>query len=276
MNKRYVPPLKDVQHVIAVSSGKGGVGKSTTATNIALSLSKLGYKVGLLDADIYGPSIALMMGINGRPISEDGKNLKPLENHGIKTMSIAFIAGADQAMVWRGPMASQAMGQLLRQTDWGDIDYLVLDLPPGTGDIQIALTERVPLSGALIVTTPQDVALIDTEKGIKMFNKLGVPILGIVENMSVHVCSNCGHAENIFGENGGNRLAEDFNTELLGKLPLNIEIRKDADSGTPTVAKDPDGNLAKLYIDVASKIAESLPLDPNFDGNRAWYEQKRN
>lgn len=266
MNKRYVPPLRDVQHVIAVSSGKGGVGKSTTATNLALSLAHLGYKVGLLDADIYGPSIALMMGINEKPVSEDGKLLKPLKNHGISTMSIAFIADVDQAMLWRGPMASQAMAQMLRQTDWEDIDYLVIDLPPGTGDIQIALTERVPLSGALIVTTPQDVALIDTIKGIHMFNKLGVPLLGVVENMSVHVCSQCGHAEAIFGSEGGQRLATEFNTELLGKLPLNIDIRVDSDSGIPTVAKDASTTLAQLYIDVAKKVAEKLPLDPNFDG----------
>jgi ATP-binding protein involved in chromosome partitioning len=273
MSTNYVPPLKDVQHIIAVSSGKGGVGKSTTATNLALSLGHLGYKVGLLDADIYGPSIALMMGISEKPVSEDGNTLSPLTNHGIKTMSIAFIADTDQAMLWRGPMAAQALNQLLRQTNWGNIDYLVLDLPPGTGDIHIALTQRVPLSGAVIVTTPQDVALIDTEKGVRMFNSLNVPILGVVENMSVHVCENCGHIENIFGEDGGSKLATKFDTQLLGKLPLNLSIRIDSDSGVPTVAKNPESDIASLYVNIAKTITEKLPLDPNFDGNRFWYEK---
>lgn len=274
MNKGYIPPLKGVQHVIAVSSGKGGVGKSTTATNLALAIASHGYKVGLLDADIYGPSIALMMGINDKPVSEDGLTLNPIENHGIKTMSIAFIAERDQAMLWRGPMASQAISQMLRQTNWGDIDYLIMDLPPGTGDIHISLTQRVPIAGAVIVTTPQDVALIDTEKGIRMFQQLNVPIIGVVENMSVHVCESCGHVENIFGEDGGTKLSEQFNTTLLGKLPLNLSIRKDADSGTPTVAKNADSDISRLYTTIATKVETALPLDPEFDGHRAWYEPK--
>lgn len=272
MNNKIAPPLKGVQHVIAVSSGKGGVGKSTTATNLALSLSQLGYKVGLLDADIYGPSIALMMGVNQRPTTLDGATLEPLEGHGIKVMSTAFIADPNQSMTWRGPMAAQALNQLLRQTNWRDIDYLVLDLPPGTGDVHIALAERVPISGAVIVTTPQDVALIDTEKGIRMFNQLSVPILGVVENMSIYICQGCGHKDHIFGEDGGERLATMFDVELLGRLPINTNIRKLADIGTPIVVQEPTGDVSQLYIDIARKVVDKLPLDPEFDGNFMWYE----
>jgi ATP-binding protein involved in chromosome partitioning len=253
--QRGVQLLPNVKNIIAVASGKGGVGKSTTAANLALALSAEGASVGLLDADIYGPSQPMMMGIEGRPESLDGKNMEPLQNHGIQVMSIGFLVAQDEAMIWRGPMATQALEQLLRQTNWKDLDYLIVDMPPGTGDIQLTLSQRVPMTGAVIVTTPQDIALLDAKKGIKMFEKVGVPILGIVENMAVHICSNCGHAEHIFGEGGGKKMAEDYKMDYLGALPLDIRIRLQADSGTPTVVADPDGEVAGIYKAVARKVA---------------------
>ena len=253
--QRGVALLPGVANVIAVSSGKGGVGKSTTAVNLALALAAEGARVGLLDADIYGPSLPLMMGIEGRPESEDGKTMQPLQNHGVKVMSIGFLVDAEQAVVWRGPMATQALDQLLRQTTWGELDYLVIDMPPGTGDIQLTLSQRVPLTGAVIVTTPQDIALLDAKKGLNMFEKVGVPILGIVENMAVHVCTNCGHVEHIFGADGGKRMAAQYGVEYLGALPLTMAIREQTDSGTPTVVAEPDGEVAGLYKAVARQVA---------------------
>jgi ATP-binding protein involved in chromosome partitioning len=253
--QRGVPLLPGVANVIAVSSGKGGVGKSTTAVNLALALSAEGARVGLLDADIYGPSIPLMMGVSGRPESADGKTMEPLENYGVQVMSIGFIVDADQAVVWRGPMATQALDQLLRQTNWRELDYLIIDLPPGTGDIQLTLSQRVPLTGAVIVTTPQDIALLDAKKGINMFQKVGVPILGVVENMAVHVCTNCGHVEHIFGAEGGKRMATQFDVPYLGALPLTMAIREQTDSGTPTVVAAPDSEVANLYKAVARQVA---------------------
>jgi ATP-binding protein involved in chromosome partitioning len=253
--QRGVALLPGVANVIAVSSGKGGVGKSTTAVNLALALAAEGARVGLLDADIYGPSLPLMMGIEGRPESEDGKTMQPLANHGVKVMSIGFLVDAEQAVVWRGPMATQALDQLLRQTTWGELDYLVIDMPPGTGDIQLTLSQRVPLTGAVIVTTPQDIALLDAKKGLNMFEKVGVPILGIVENMAVHVCTNCGHVEHIFGADGGKRMAGQYGVAYLGALPLTMAIREQTDSGTPTVVAEPDGEIAALYKAVARQVA---------------------
>ena len=253
--QRGVALLPKVKNIIAVASGKGGVGKSTTAVNLALALAAEGAAVGLLDADIYGPSQPMMMGIEGRPESSDGKTMEPLENYGVQVMSIGFLVAQDEAMIWRGPMATQALEQLLRQTNWADLDYLIVDLPPGTGDIQLTLSQRVPMTGAVIVTTPQDIALLDARKGIKMFEKVGVPILGIVENMAVHVCSQCGHAEHIFGEGGGKRMAAEYGMDYLGALPLDIKIRLQADSGKPTVVSDPEGELAAIYKAVARQVA---------------------
>lgn len=253
--QRGVQLLPNVKNIIAVASGKGGVGKSTTAVNLALALAAEGASVGLLDADIYGPSQPLMMGIDARPESFDGKTMEPLENYGVQVMSIGFLVGKDEAMIWRGPMATQALDQLLRQTNWRDLDYLIVDMPPGTGDIQLTLSQRVPMTGAVIVTTPQDIALLDVGKGITMFDKVGVPILGIVENMAVHICSQCGHVEHIFGEDGGRRMAESTNTPYLGALPLDIQIRLHADSGKPSVIADPDGEVAGLYKGVARQVA---------------------
>jgi ATP-binding protein involved in chromosome partitioning len=253
--QRGVALLPKVKNIIAVASGKGGVGKSTTAVNLALALAAEGAAVGLLDADIYGPSQPMMMGIDGRPESSDGKTMEPLENYGVQVMSIGFLVNQDEAMIWRGPMATQALEQLLRQTNWTDLDYLIVDLPPGTGDIQLTLSQRVPMTGAVIVTTPQDIALLDAKKGIKMFEKVGVPILGIVENMAVHVCSQCGHAEHIFGEGGGKRMAAQYGMDYLGALPLDIKIRLQADSGKPTVVADPDGEVAGIYKAVARQVA---------------------
>lgn len=256
--QRGVQLMPNVKNIIAVASGKGGVGKSTTAANLALALAAEGAAVGLLDADIYGPSQPMMLGINRRPESEDGKTMEPLENHGVQVMSIGFLVDQDEAMIWRGPMATQALEQLLRQTNWKDLDYLIVDLPPGTGDIQLTLSQRVPMTGAVIVTTPQDIALLDARKGIKMFEKVGVPILGIVENMAVHVCSNCGHVEHIFGAEGGKKMAEQYGMAYLGALPLDINIRLQADSGKPTVVADPDGEVASIYKSVARKVAVGI------------------
>ena len=256
--QRGVQLLPRVKNVVAVASGKGGVGKSTTTVNLALALAAEGAKVGILDADIYGPSQPMMMGITGRPESEDGKSMMPLANYGVEVMSIGFLVDEDQAMIWRGPMATQALDQLLRQTNWGDLDYLLVDMPPGTGDIALTLSQRVPLTGAVIVTTPQDIALIDAKKGLTMFEKVGVPILGIVENMAVYCCPNCGHTEHIFGADGGKRMAEQFKVDHLGSLPLNLSIRQQADEGRPTVVADPDGEIAALYKAVARTVAVKI------------------
>jgi len=256
--QRGVQLMPNVRNIIAVASGKGGVGKSTTAANLALALASEGATVGLLDADIYGPSQPMMMGIEGRPDSADGKTMEPMERHGVQVMSIGFLVDQDQAMIWRGPMATQALEQLLRQTNWKDLDYLVVDMPPGTGDIQLTLSQRVPMTGAVIVTTPQDIALLDAKKGIKMFEKVGVPILGIVENMAVHVCSNCGHAEHIFGADGGKKMAAEYQMDYLGALPLDINIRLQADSGAPTVVSSPDSEAAGIYKAVARRVAVGI------------------
>ncbi|SDY96295.1 ATP-binding protein involved in chromosome partitioning [Variovorax sp. YR634] len=256
--QRGVQLMPNVKNIIAVASGKGGVGKSTTAANLALALASEGATVGLLDADIYGPSQPMMMGIEGRPDSADGKTMEPMERHGVQVMSIGFLVDQDQAMIWRGPMATQALEQLLRQTNWKDLDYLIVDMPPGTGDIQLTLSQRVPMTGAVIVTTPQDIALLDAKKGIKMFEKVGVPILGIVENMAVHICSNCGHAEHIFGADGGKKMAAEYQMEYLGALPLDIKIRLQADSGAPTVVSDPEGDVAGIYKAVARRVAVGI------------------
>ncbi len=256
--QRGVQLLPNVKNIVAVASGKGGVGKSTTAVNLALALAAEGASVGLLDADIYGPSVPMMMGISGKPESQDGKTMDPLENYGVQVMSIGFLVAQDEAMIWRGPMATQALEQLLRQTNWRDLDYLIVDMPPGTGDIQLTLSQRVPMTGAVVVTTPQDIALLDAKKGIKMFEKVGVPILGIVENMAVHVCTNCGHTEHIFGADGGKKMAADYKMDYLGALPLNMQIRLQADNGKPTVVSDPDSEVAEIYKSVARKVAVSI------------------
>jgi ATP-binding protein involved in chromosome partitioning len=253
--QRGVALLPNVKNIIAVASGKGGVGKSTTAVNLALALAAEGATVGILDADIYGPSQPMMMGLDGRPDTTDGKTMEPMKNYGVEVMSIGFLVAKDEAMIWRGPMATQALEQLLRQTNWGNLDYLIVDMPPGTGDIALTLSQRVPMTGAVIVTTPQDIALLDAKKGIRMFEKVGVPILGVVENMAVHICSNCGHAEHIFGVDGGKKMAADFEMDYLGALPLKMQIREEADSGKPTVVADPDGDVALIYKGIARQMA---------------------
>jgi ATP-binding protein involved in chromosome partitioning len=253
--QRGVKLLDNVKNIIAVASGKGGVGKSTTAVNLALALAAEGAQVGILDADIYGPSQPTMLGITGRPESADGKTMEPMVGHGIQANSIGFLVDADSPMVWRGPMVTSALDQLLRQTNWRDLDYLVVDMPPGTGDIQLTLSQRVPVTGAVIVTTPQDIALLDAKKGLKMFEKVGIPILGIVENMSVHICSNCGHAESIFGAGGGEAMCAEYGVDFLGSLPLDIRIREQADAGNPSVVADPDGKPAELYRAIARQVA---------------------
>ena len=258
--QRGVQLLPQVKNIIAVASGKGGVGKSTTAANLALALAAEGASVGVLDADIYGPSQPMMLGINRRPESDDGKTMEPLENYGVQVMSIGFLVDQDEAMIWRGPMATQALEQLLRQTNWKDLDYLIIDMPPGTGDIQLTLSQRVPMTGAVIVTTPQDIALLDAKKGIKMFEKVGVPILGIVENMAVHVCSNCGQVEHIFGADGGKKMAADYGMDYLGALPLDMSIRLQADSGKPTVVAEPESEAAQIYKKVARDLAVKVAL----------------
>ncbi|MDT8989465.1 iron-sulfur cluster carrier protein ApbC [Curvibacter sp. APW13] len=256
--QRGVELLPGVKNIVAVASGKGGVGKSTTAVNLALALAAEGAKVGVLDADIYGPSVPTMLGVSGRPESHDGKTMEPLENYGLQIMSIGLLVAQDEAMIWRGPMAIQALDQLLRQSNWKDLDYLLIDMPPGTGDIQLSLAQKVPLTGAVIVTTPQDIALLDVRKGIKMFEKVGVPVLGVVENMAVHVCSQCGHTEHIFGVDGGKRLAEQYKVDYLGALPLALPIREDADRGQPTVVAAPQSEVAGLYGAVARKVAVAV------------------
>ena len=253
--QRGVGLISGVKNIIAVASGKGGVGKSTTAVNLALALAAEGATVGILDADIYGPSQPQMLGISGRPESTDGKSIEPLQSHGIQAMSIGFLVDVDTPMVWRGPMVTGALEQLLRDTRWKDLDYLVIDLPPGTGDIQLTLSQKVPVTGAIIVTTPQDIALLDARKGLKMFEKVGIPILGIVENMSTHICSNCGHEEHIFGAGGGAAMCKDYNVDLLGSLPLDIRIREQADGGKPTVIAEPASQISATYRQIARSIA---------------------
>ena len=257
--QKNLQPLPGVKNILAVASGKGGVGKSTTSVNLALALQADGARVGLLDADVYGPSQPLMLGSKERPTSPDGKRMRPILAHGLQAMSIGFLMDSDsQPAIWRGPMATQALWQLLTETMWDDLDYLVVDLPPGTGDIQLSLSQKFPVAGSVIVTTPQDIALLDARKGLEMFRKVGIPVLGVIENMSTHICSNCGHEEAVFGSGGGDRLSRDAGTELLGSLPLDIRIRQQADSGTPTVAADPGGALAQRYRQIARLAAARL------------------
>ena len=251
-------PLPGVKNVIAIASGKGGVGKSTVAANLALALKAEGASVGVLDADIYGPSQVRMLGLEGKPDTKDGKRIEPKRRHGIQAMSIGLMIEEDTAMIWRGPMATQALQQLLGETNWSDLDYLIIDLPPGTGDIQLTLCQKIPVSGAIIVTTPQDIALLDAKKALKMFEKVNVPVLGIVENMSTHICTNCGHEEHVFGEGGGARMAAQYDVALLGSLPLDIRIREQADSGTPSVAAMPDSDIAARYREIARNAAARL------------------
>jgi ATP-binding protein involved in chromosome partitioning len=268
--QRTLKPLANVKNVVAVASGKGGVGKSTTAANLALAWTLQGAKVGLLDADIYGPSQPLMMGLSGaKPVSEDGKHLTPLRAHGVEVMSIGFMIDPEQPMAWRGPMVTSALTQLLGDTNWGDLDYLVVDMPPGTGDIQLTLAQKVPVSGAVIVTTPQDLALLDARKGLKMFEKVEVRVLGVVENMSVYVCGQCGHVEHVFGSGGGARMAEQYGVQLLGELPLDIRIREDADGGAPTVVAEPGSERARAYLLMARRTAARLAT-LNKDYSRAF------
>jgi ATP-binding protein involved in chromosome partitioning len=257
--QKGVKLVPGVKNIIAVASGKGGVGKSTTAVNLALALSAEGANVGLLDADIYGPSQPQMLGIpNSQPESTDGKKLEPMLAHGLQAMSIGFLIDPETPMVWRGPMVTQALNQLLGDTNWKDLDYLVVDLPPGTGDIQLTLAQQVPVTGAVIVTTPQDIALLDARKGLKMFEKVGIPILGIVENMSIHICSNCGHEEHIFGTGGGEKMSKDYEVEMLGSLPLDRNIREQVDSGHPSVVADPTGRVAEIYKGIGRRIAVKI------------------
>ena len=253
--QRGVKLMANVKNIIAVASGKGGVGKSTTAVNLALALAAEGAQVGILDADIYGPSQPMMMGISGQPETLDGKTMEPLENHGLQVSSIGFMVDPGEPMVWRGPIVTQALQQLLEQTNWRNLDYLIVDMPPGTGDVQLTLSQKVPVTGAVIVTTPQDIALLDARKGLKMFEKVGIPILGIVENMSTHICSNCGHAEPIFGVGGGEKMCAEYGVDFLGALPLTMSIREQADSGTPTVVAEPNGTIAEIYKSIARKVA---------------------
>ena len=256
--QRGVQLLPNIKNIIAVASGKGGVGKSTTAVNLALALAAEGASVGILDADIYGPSQPQMLGISARPDSIDGKSMEPLQAHGIQAMSIGFLVDVDTPMVWRGPMVTGALEQLLRETRWKNLDYLVIDLPPGTGDIQLTLSQKIPVTGAVIVTTPQDIALLDARKGLKMFEKVGIPILGIVENMSTHICSKCGHEEHIFGAGGGAEMCKDYNVDLLGSLPLDIRIREQSDGGKPTVIAEPDSKIAATYRQIARTVGIKL------------------
>jgi len=258
--QKALKPIDNIKNIIAVASGKGGVGKSTTAVNLALALAVEGARVGVLDADIYGPSQPRMLGINGKPESKDGKTLEPMEGYGLQAMSIGFLIDEETPMIWRGPMVTQALEQLLNDTNWADLDYLVVDLPPGTGDTQLTLAQKVPVSGAVIVTTPQDIALLDARKGLKMFEKVEVPVLGIVENMSTHICSNCGHEEHIFGSGGGASMANQYHVDLLGSLPLDIRIREETDGGKPTVVAEPEARISQIYREIARKTAAKLSL----------------
>ena len=255
-------PLANVRNIIAVGSGKGGVGKSTTAVNLALALAAEGLKVGILDADVYGPSVPMMLGLSGRPDSPDGKTITPMQAHGVEAMSIGLLVDQDTPMIWRGPMATQALSQLLNDTRWGDLDVLVVDLPPGTGDIQLTMAQKIPVAGAVIVTTPQDIATLDARKALKMFEKVNIPVLGLIENMAVHVCGNCGHAERIFGEGGGRKMAEQYGVVQLGALPLEIGIREQGDAGTPIVAAQPDSAAAQAYRAAARALLAELDKRP--------------
>ena len=253
--QRGVKLLPGVKNIIAVASGKGGVGKSTTAANLALALSAEGARVGILDADIYGPSLPMMLGINGRPQTKEENTIEPMEGHGLQASSIGFLVDQDSPMVWRGPMVTSALEQLLRQTRWRDLDYLIVDMPPGTGDIQLTLSQKVPVTGAVIVTTPQDIALLDARKGLKMFEKVGVPIIGIVENMSTYICPSCGHEEHVFGSGGGQKMCSDYSVDFLGSLPLNLSIREQSDAGCPTVVAEPNGAISQVYKQIARQVA---------------------
>lgn len=258
--QKGVDPIKGVKNIIAVASGKGGVGKSTTAVNLALALSAEGANVGILDADIYGPSQPRMLGINRQPESKDGKSLEPVISYHLQSMSIGYLVEEDTPMIWRGPMVTQALEQLLKDTCWSNLDYLVVDLPPGTGDTQLTLAQKIPVSGAVIITTPQDIALIDARKGLKMFEKVNVSVLGVIENMSIHICSQCGHEEHIFGQGGGLRMAQESEVDFLGSLPLDISIREETDSGKPTVVAEPDGRIAQIYREIARRVSAKLSL----------------
>ncbi len=258
--QKGLKPLSQIKNVIAIASGKGGVGKSTTAVNLALALQAEGAIVGILDADIYGPSQPRMLGAHQKPTSKDGRSLEPVVSHGLQSMSIGYLIEEETPMIWRGPMVTQALEQLLRDTQWKALDYLVIDLPPGTGDTQLTLSQKIPVSGAIIVTTPQDIALLDARKGLKMFEKVDVPVLGIVENMSIHICSRCGYEEHIFGEGGGRRMAEQYQVPFLGALPLDIRIREETDGGNPTVVMEPDGRIAQMYREIARRASAKLAL----------------
>ncbi|EIJ42860.1 ATPase involved in chromosome partitioning [Beggiatoa alba B18LD] len=266
--QKGVKPLQGVKNVIAIASGKGGVGKSTTAVNFALALAAEGATVGLLDADIYGPSQPRMLGVKEKPESKDGRTLEPIIRYHLQSMSIGYLVEEDAPTIWRGPMVMQALEQLLRDTNWRDLDYLVIDLPPGTGDTQLTLVQKIPVSGVVIVTTPQDIALIDALKGLKMFEQVNVPVLGIVENMSIHICSQCGHAEHIFGVGGGERMAKEHKVDFLGALPLDIQIREDADNGQPTVIANPDGKIAQMYLEIARRVTGKLSLQAKDYSNK--------
>ena len=258
--QKSIKTIDGVKNIIAIASGKGGVGKSTTAVNLALALSAEGANVGILDADIYGPSQPRMLGVSGKPESADGKSLEPMVSYDLQAMSIGFLIEEDTPMIWRGPMVTQALEQLLKDTNWRNLDYLIVDMPPGTGDTQLTLAQKVPVSGAIIVTTPQDIALLDAKKGLKMFEKVEVPVLGIVENMSIHICSNCGHEEHIFGEGGGQRMADEYDVDFLGALPLDIHIREETDAGKPTVVAQPDSRISEIYREIARRSAAKLSL----------------
>ncbi|MDH5190254.1 MAG: iron-sulfur cluster carrier protein ApbC [Gammaproteobacteria bacterium] len=259
--QKGVKPIENIKNIIAVASGKGGVGKSTTSVNLALALSAEGARVGILDADIYGPNQPRMLGVElTKPDSKDGKSLEPVTNYDIQAMSIGFLIDPETPMIWRGPMVTQALDQLLNDTNWDNLDYLVVDLPPGTGDTQLTLAQRVPVSGAVIVTTPQDIALLDARKGLKMFEKVEIPVLGVIENMSTHICSQCGHEEHIFGSGGGERMADDYNVDFMGSLPLDITIRENADGGKPTVVADPEGRISQIYRQIARRVSAKLAL----------------
>ncbi len=258
--QKGVKPIPNVKNIIAVASGKGGVGKSTVAVNLALALSAEGATVAILDADIYGPSQPTMLGVKTKPESQDGKTLEPIVSYHLQAMSIGFLIDEETPMIWRGPMVTQALEQLLRDTNWQDVDYLIVDLPPGTGDIQLTLAQKVPVTGAIIVTTPQDIALLDARKGLKMFEKVEIPVLGIVENMSTHICSKCGHEEHIFGAGGGAKMAEQYDVDFLGALPLDMRIREETDAGKPTVVSDPECRVSQIYRDIARRVTAKLSL----------------
>ena len=260
--QRELPLHPRIRNVIAVGSGKGGVGKSTTAVNLAAALMQEGLRVGVLDADIYGPSIPAMLGVSGKPDSPDGKTIEPMRGHGLESMSIGVLVDQDTPMIWRGPMATSALMQLFNDTRWGDLDILVVDLPPGTGDIQLTLAQKIPVAGAIVVTTPQDIATLDAKKALKMFEKVEVPVLGLIENMAVHVCSSCGHAEHVFGEGGGEKMATQYGVPMLGALPLDIRIRERGDAGVPVVVAEPDSAVTQAYRAAARRLLEELAKRP--------------